>query len=190
MSLINGLSLIQKTFVKSFETGLGDDILTSNLRTTLRTPGLTDEELTKQVNELASQEDWRTTKLATEHQKKGQSKCLRSPQVGEQRARSLSSDRSQQILSEIRQMKSEINDLKGRVDAQSGLAAKPNWGRSPYRGHRGGYQPKNPSWGCQGCKERGRGEKCDHCFACGISGHVARKCTRRRNQVSRLGNGQ
>ena len=50
-----GLSLIQKTFVKSFETGLRDDILASNLRTTLHTSGLTDEELMKQVNELASQ---------------------------------------------------------------------------------------------------------------------------------------
>lgn len=34
-----GRSLIQKTFVKSFETGLCDDILASNLRATLRTPG-------------------------------------------------------------------------------------------------------------------------------------------------------
>ena len=51
-----GPSLIQKTFAKSFETGLRDDILASNLRATLRTPGLTDEELMKQVNELASQQ--------------------------------------------------------------------------------------------------------------------------------------
>ena len=64
-----GLSLIQKTFVKSFETGLRDDILASNLRATLRTQGLTDEELMKQVNELASQQAERNTKLATEHQK-------------------------------------------------------------------------------------------------------------------------
>ena len=66
----HGLSLIQKTIVKSFETGLCDDISASNLRTTLRTPGLTDEELMKQVNELASQQDEHTTKLATEHQKR------------------------------------------------------------------------------------------------------------------------
>ena len=64
-----GLSLVQKTFVKSFETGLRDDILASNLRATLRTQGLTDEELMKQVNELASQQAERNTKLATEHQK-------------------------------------------------------------------------------------------------------------------------
>ena len=51
-----GLSLIQKTFVRSFETGPRDNILASNLRTTLRTPGLTDEELMKQVSELSSQQ--------------------------------------------------------------------------------------------------------------------------------------
>jgi len=51
-----GLSLVQKTFAKSFETGLCDDILASNLRATLCTPGLTNEELMKQVNELASEQ--------------------------------------------------------------------------------------------------------------------------------------
>ena len=114
----------------------------------------------------------------------------KSPWGGEQRDRNPSSDRSQQILSEIRQIKSEINDLKGRVNTQSGQAAKPNWGRSPCRGHRGGYQPKNPSWSCQSCKEHGGGEECGHCFACGISGHRARECTGRGNQASRLGKGQ
>ena len=122
-----GLSLIQKTIVKSFETGLCDDISASNLRTTLRTPGLTDEELMKQVNELASQQDEHITKLATEHQKRAKVNVCKVPREGgEQRARNPSSDRSQQILSEIWQMKSEINDLKGRVNAQSGQAVKPN----------------------------------------------------------------
>ena len=35
-------SFIQKTFMKSFETGLRDNILAANLRTILRTSGLTD----------------------------------------------------------------------------------------------------------------------------------------------------
>ena len=81
----------------SFETSLRDDILASNLRTILRTPGLTDEELMKQVNELASQQDERTTKLATEHQS-----CEVPREGGEEGARNPSSDGSQQMLSEIR----------------------------------------------------------------------------------------
>ena len=37
--------LIQKTFMKSLETGLRDDILAANLRPILRLPSLSDEEL-------------------------------------------------------------------------------------------------------------------------------------------------
>lgn len=185
-----GPTLIQKTFVKSFETGLRDDILASNLRAALRTPGLTDEELMKQVNELASQQDERNTKLATESQKKTRVNACEVPKEGEQRTKNTGADGSQQILLEIRQMKSEINDLKGRVNAQGGRAAKPNWSRSPYRGRGDTNLPKYPGWGCQSCKERGRGEECGHCFACGNPGHVARDCTASRRRSGRQGNDQ
>ena len=80
---------------------------------TLRTPGITDDELMKQVNALASQQDERTTKLANEHQKGAKLNACEVPKEGgEQRARNPSSDGRQKIVSEIRQMKSEINDLK------------------------------------------------------------------------------
>ena len=74
-----GLSLIQKTFVKSFESGLCDDILASKLRMTLRTPVITDDELMKQVNALASQQDERTTELANEHQKRAKLNACEVP---------------------------------------------------------------------------------------------------------------
>ncbi|KAK2558824.1 hypothetical protein P5673_019039, partial [Acropora cervicornis] len=174
-----GFSLIQKTFAKSFETGPRDDILASNLRATLRTPGLTDEELMKQVNELASQQAERNTKLATEHQKMTKvNSCEISNGVGEPRSRNPDGDESQKILSEIRQMRLAIYDLQGRVNAQRSQTSKPDWGQFPYRGHGGSYHPKYPSWGCQNCKERGRGEECDHCFACGSSGHAVKYCSR------------
>ncbi len=38
--------------MKSFETGLRDDIIAANLRPLLRLPELTDEDLMKHVNEL------------------------------------------------------------------------------------------------------------------------------------------
>ena len=186
-----GLSLIQKTFAKSFETDLGDDILASNLRATLCTPGLTNEELMKQVNELASQQADQNTKLATEHQKTTKVNSCEVPKgEGEPRTKNPDGDESQKILSEIQQMKSAINNLQGKVNAQSSLASTPDWGQFPYRGRGGSHQPKNPSWGCQNCKERGRGDECGHCFACGSSGHVARECPRSRNRGSRQGNGR
>ena len=120
-----GLSLIQKTFAKSFETGLCDDILASYLRATLRTPGLTDEELMKQVNEIAWQQAERNTKLAKEHKKMTKvNSCEISKGVGEPRSRNPDGDESQKLLSEIRQMKSAINDLQGRVNAQSSQTSK------------------------------------------------------------------
>ena len=58
--------LIQKTFMKSFETGLRDDILAASLRPILRLSGLTDEDLMRHVNELASHLAERQSKLACE----------------------------------------------------------------------------------------------------------------------------
>ncbi|XP_015755917.1 PREDICTED: uncharacterized protein LOC107335404 [Acropora digitifera] len=103
----------ESDFAKSFETGLRDDILASNLRATLRTPGLTDEELMKQVIELASLEAERNTKLATEHQKMTKvDSCQVSKGEREPRSTNPGGDESQKILFEIRQMKSAMNDLQ------------------------------------------------------------------------------
>jgi predicted DNA-binding protein (UPF0251 family) len=63
---MNDEPLIQKTFMKSFETGLRDDILAANLRPLLRLPELTDEDLMKHVNELACHQAERQNKLACE----------------------------------------------------------------------------------------------------------------------------
>ena len=58
--------LIQNIFMKSFETGLRDDILAANLRPILRSSPLTDEDLMRHVNELASHQAERQNKLASE----------------------------------------------------------------------------------------------------------------------------
>ena len=186
-----GASLIQKTFVKSFETGLRDDILASNLRPTLRTSGLTDEELMRQVNELASQQAERSSKLASERQKSAKvHTCEVGKDEREARAKNATTDGGQQLLLEIRQIKSEINDLKDQVNRRGSQAENSNWRGPSYRGRGRGYQPTRTRWGCQNCKQRGRGDECNHCFACGDSGHVARECYRNENRGSRQGNGR
>ena len=183
--------VIQETFVKSFETGLLDDILASNLRPTLRTLGLTDEELMQQVNDLALQQAERSSKLASGCQKSAKvHTCEVGKDKREARAKNATTDGGQQLLLEIRQIKSEINDLKDQVNRRGSQAENPNWRGPSYRGCGRGYQPNRTSWGCQNCKQRGRGGECNHCFACGDSGHVTRECYCNENRGSRQGNSQ
>ena len=48
--------LIEKSFLKAFESGLRDENLVTNLRPFLRTSGISDDELMKNVNELATKQ--------------------------------------------------------------------------------------------------------------------------------------
>ena len=147
-----GASLIQKTFVKSFETGLRDDILASNLRPTLRTSELTDEELMRQVNELASQQAERSSKLPSERQKSAKvHACEVGKEEREARAKNATTDGGQQFLLEIRQIKSEINDLKDHVNRRGSQAENSNWRGPSYMGRACGYQPNRTS--SQNCKQ-------------------------------------
>ena len=63
----HNLSLMQKTFIKYFESGVKNDFLATNLRPTLRLPWLSDKDLMKQVNDLAFHQVQKQSKLgATE----------------------------------------------------------------------------------------------------------------------------
>ena len=58
----------------------------------------------------------------------------------------------QQLLLEICQIKSEINNLKDQVNRQGSQAENSNWRGPSYRGRECGYQPNRTSWGCQNCR--------------------------------------
>ena len=173
--------LIQKTFIKSFETGLRDDILAANLRPILRASSLTDEDLMRHVNELASHQAERQNKLASERRLAKINSC----EVDESK-KSVNSD--QQILAEIREMRSEVEYLKRQQATQSDYVPKEDRNES--------YNDRGPpkimrfrGRGCQACKKRKLGATCRHCFACGELGHIASECEKnmpRQNQ----GNGR
>ena len=164
--------LIQKTFLKSFETGLRDDILATNLRPTLRNPGLSDEDLMKQVNELASHQAERQSKLGTNAHQRTSKVSAASVGLDQERGQvSLQGDTcrasdSVQLLAEIREIKSDLNALKQTVRERDGN------GRGQGRANRQGQQRR----GCRSCKEKGTGDSCQHCFSCGRHGHLATHC--------------
>ena len=173
--------LIQKTFIKSFETGLRDDILAANLRPILRSSPLTDEDLMRHVNELASHQEERQNKLASERRIAKINSC----KVDESKK---SVDSDQQILAEIREMRSEVEYLKRQQATRSDYVPKADRNES--------YNDRGPpkitrfrGRGCQACKKRKLGATCRHCFACGELGHIASECEKnmpRQNQ----GNGR
>jgi hypothetical protein len=158
--------LIQNTFMKSFETGLRDDILAANLRPILRSSPLTDEDLMRHVNELASHQAERQNKLASERRLAKINSC----EVDESKK---SVDSNQQILAEIREMRTEVENLKQAT--RSDYAPRDNRNES--------YNDRGPpkitrfrGRGCQACKRRKLGATCRHCFACGELGHIASEC--------------
>ena len=160
--------LIQKTFMKSFETGLRDDILAANLRPILRTSRLTDEELMKHVNELASHQAERQNKLACERRLAKVNACeITEMEIKQHRH----ADDDNRILAKIREIRYELESLKCQQAAVSNdTTANDDRKQSKSTLYRG--------WGCQACKERRTGASCQHCCACGEFGHIASKCTK------------
>lgn len=55
--------LVQNTFLKTMETGLRDENLVTNFRPFLRPPGLTDEALMQNLNDLATKQAERKAKI-------------------------------------------------------------------------------------------------------------------------------
>ena len=114
--------LIQKTFLKSFETGLRDDILATYLRPTLRLPR-SDEDLMKQVNELASHQAERQSQLGATEPHPRSPKVNMASLGGERRETKLGEGagirsrprEGEQVLLEIPEIKSNLNSLRNTV---------------------------------------------------------------------------
>ena len=105
-----GLPLIQNTFLKSLEAGLLDDILVTNLFPILRGPDLQDEDLIKNVNELAFNQEERQSKFGSGWPKAAKVNATKvTPASG-----TIQQTKAQdgQLLAEIREMRSEISALK------------------------------------------------------------------------------
>ena len=95
--------------MKSFGTGLRDDILAANLRPILPLPSLSDDELMKNVNELAFDQTERQSKLACERRSAKVNACEVNGAEIKMRKNGGDNDK---ILAEIRDIKSDLEILK------------------------------------------------------------------------------
>lgn len=189
-----GTPLIQNTFLKSFETGLRDDILTTNLRPILRSVGITDEDLMKQVNELASHQAERQTKLGADRQKQAKAAaCHAQQEVQKEPApqkpdKTNSAETNKQLLAALKEMKAEIATLKEHVE-RSGSPAGSEGKPQRYGRGRGHAQKNNRIRGCPNCQAQGLAASCRHCFSCGGINHYAYECPNNTNKGGEQGNG-
>ena len=131
--------LIQKTFMKSFETGLRDDILAANLRPILRLSELSDEDLMRHVNELASHQAERQSKLACERRSAKINAC----EVDGAEIKERKHGGENKILAEIREIKSDLANLKKQANDRMTVNREVSPG-----GRKSSKTSRRRGWGC------------------------------------------
>ena len=175
---------MQNTFLKSLETGLRDEGLVTNLRPHLRLAEVSDEELMKIVNELASKQAERKMKMAVSasQQKNAKVNTLSAapdkPKPAKQKPKTESlSSINEKLLAEIKEIKTDLSNLKEQevreTKTPSGYRQSPTFNRPR-------TQPLTPR-GCMPCRNQGQADSCCHCFNCGTYGHVKAACRRPHN---------
>ena len=97
--------LVEKSFLKAFESGLRDENLVTNLRPFLRTSGITDEELMKNVNELATKQKERKTKIGATSERSKTAKAQAVSSVTE----------TAKLTAEIQQLKTQLAEIVHEV---------------------------------------------------------------------------
>ena len=155
--------------MKSFETWLRDDILATNLRPILRLSGLSDEDLMRHVNELASHQAERQSKLACERRSAKINAC----EVDGAEIKERKHGGENKILAEIREIKSDLANLKKQANDRMTVNREVSPG-----GRKSSKTSRRRGWCCNACKERRIGPSCQHCFACGEFGHIASECAK------------
>ena len=177
-------TLVQKSFLKSFETGLRDENLVTNLRPLLRQDNISDEVLMQTVNELATKEAARKVKVgfAPERQKAVKVSAAaidmgkgHKQKEGNQNPTPVVD--SKILLDEVKELKSSVASLQQQLEntRQPRKIAPRFQHRGRGRG-RGQTQYQRPR-GCQTCRSKGIGYSCAHCFKCGGSDHFIAECS-------------
>ena len=186
--------LIQKKFLRALGTGLISDNIKYQLKAYLDDPAVTDEVLIVKINEAAI--------LEWERQQKLKKNC-KEPRVreihaetqsvpeatvgavgGQERASSTftkgkvnrtppaMTHTESELLVVIKQLRGEVEEIKKVMSESPRSFAQQRTSRKR---------------GCRNCQENNKGDNCDHCFKCGLSGHLSRGCRSGRRPTDKQG---
>ena len=140
----------------------------------MRTPDISDKDLMKHVNGLASNQAERQSKLEQKSAKVNSTKVTEGQRAPKPKENPKPND---DLLVEIREIKSNLAMLKQQNN--SNFVAPSSWprGRSLNRGggHGRGSAPRMYR-GCPNCQSTGQSYSCEHCFKCGSPDHYKSDC--------------
>ena len=160
--------LVEKSFLKAFESGLRDENLVTNLRPFLRTSGISDDELMKNVNELATKQAERKTKIGSASERSKTAKAVSTD------------NETHKLNAEIQHLKAQLAELSQHVKTSPRGNLPPRFTSRSSRGRWQGGHSGAPRFrrlaGCRKCQSNGTEEQCTHCFQCGELGHFRSQC--------------
>ena len=161
--------LVEKSFLKVFESGLRDENLVTNLRPFLRTSGITDGELMKNVNELATKQQERKTKIGVMSERSERAKT-----------QAVSAENEMiKLTAEIQELKTQLAEIVHHVKTSPRGNFPPRFasrlcGRWQ-DGHSGAPRYRRLA-DCQKCQSNGTPAQSTHCFPCRELGHFPLRC--------------
>ena len=142
------------------------------MRSFLLKPGVTDAELIFQLNTSVSEEAERNSKLGIGQKGKANVSKVESHAVSckigkDKPASQPSGPLSEQVLSELKQIRAEMTTLKQVVYYKKSTGAKASSKSPAY---------KKTLRGCKACHDRGEADSCRHCLKRGDATHFAYNC--------------
>ena len=161
--------LVEKSFLKAFESGLRDENLVTNLRPFLRTSRISDDELMKNVNELATKQHERKMKIGVTSER---SKTAKAQAVSTE-------NETIKLTAEIQQLKTQLAEIVHHVKTSPRGNLPPRFAsrsRGRWQGGHSGPPRYRRLAGCQKCPSNGTPAQCTHCFQCGELGHFRLRC--------------
>ena len=153
--------------------GLRDENFVTNLRPFLQTRGITDDELMKNVNVLATKQQERKMKIGATSER---SKTANAQAVS-------SVNETDKLTAEIQQLKTQLAEIVHEVKTSPRGNMPPRfastsrqWSRSRWQGGHSGPPRYRRLAGCQKCQSNGTPGQCTHCLQCRELGHVRSRC--------------